>query len=417
MANNEGRTCPKCGMNLGQKHFCPICDKTETETEQERLRGGRVCPKCGMNLGQKHLCPVCDRTEPESEQGNHADTDSPVISASASDTPAPRRRRSSASASDTPAPRRTRQSASASDTPAPRRTRQSARSSSRSRSRTRGTILPELEDLPETTFLPELEDLPETTFLPGRNGNTSFGDITLSPLGEGTALDELDGADITKLLFAVMICIGIFPALKWYFGIGWTNTLILGGAAVFLPVLTGLSTLISGRHGLRGFLTGFGSLFLVLLPSLIICTILKCFFGSALWLVLVPIVSYILYAVGFGFSISTDKTEVFAGLLISLPLFIGVSLVVKWIFGVDWMSSVIAAAASLLILGICALTFSARNRDTAFGESLLMYTLFLGLPCLAVCIALKWIFGLAWWIALVAFVFLLFGMLIASAFD
>ena len=405
MADKTGRTCPKCGMNLGQKHLCPVCDRTEPESEQEQPREGRTCPKCGMNLGQKHLCPVCDRTEPESEQGNHADTDSPVISVSASDTPAPRRRRSSASASDTPAPRRRRSSASTSDTPAPRRTRQSARSSSRSRSRTRGTILPELEDLPETTFLP------------GRNGNTSFGDITLSPLGEGMALDELDGADITKLLFAVMICIGIFPALKWYFGIGWTNTLILGGAAVFLPVLTGLSTLISGRHGLRGFLTGFGSLFLVLLPSLIICAILKCFFGSALWLVLVPIVSYILYAVGFGFSISTDKTEVFAGLLISLPLFAGVSLVVKWIFGVDWMSSVIAAAASLLILGICALTFSARNHNTEFGESLFMYTLFLGLPCLAVCIALKWIFGLAWWIALVAFVFLLFGMLIASAFD
>ena len=27
MANNEGRTCPKCGMNLGQKHLCPVCDK------------------------------------------------------------------------------------------------------------------------------------------------------------------------------------------------------------------------------------------------------------------------------------------------------------------------------------------------------------------------------------------------------
>ena len=33
MANNEGRTCPKCGMNLGQKHLCPVCDKTEENTE------------------------------------------------------------------------------------------------------------------------------------------------------------------------------------------------------------------------------------------------------------------------------------------------------------------------------------------------------------------------------------------------
>ena len=33
MANNEGRTCPKCGMNLGQRHLCPVCDKTEEITE------------------------------------------------------------------------------------------------------------------------------------------------------------------------------------------------------------------------------------------------------------------------------------------------------------------------------------------------------------------------------------------------
>ena len=33
MANNEGRTCPKCGMNLGQKHLCPVCDQTEENTE------------------------------------------------------------------------------------------------------------------------------------------------------------------------------------------------------------------------------------------------------------------------------------------------------------------------------------------------------------------------------------------------
>ena len=25
--------------------------------------GGRVCPKCGMNMGQRHLCPICDKTE------------------------------------------------------------------------------------------------------------------------------------------------------------------------------------------------------------------------------------------------------------------------------------------------------------------------------------------------------------------
>lgn len=28
-------------------------------------KGGRVCPKCGMNLGQKHLCPICDNPEQE----------------------------------------------------------------------------------------------------------------------------------------------------------------------------------------------------------------------------------------------------------------------------------------------------------------------------------------------------------------
>lgn len=33
MANNEGRTCPKCGMNLGQKHLCPVCDQAEENTE------------------------------------------------------------------------------------------------------------------------------------------------------------------------------------------------------------------------------------------------------------------------------------------------------------------------------------------------------------------------------------------------
>jgi len=34
MANNDSiRTCPKCGMNLGQRHLCPICDKTEENTE------------------------------------------------------------------------------------------------------------------------------------------------------------------------------------------------------------------------------------------------------------------------------------------------------------------------------------------------------------------------------------------------
>ena len=61
MANsNGGRTCPKCGMNLGQKHLCPVCD---VPPESERPYGSRTCPKCGMNLGQKHLCPVCDKTE------------------------------------------------------------------------------------------------------------------------------------------------------------------------------------------------------------------------------------------------------------------------------------------------------------------------------------------------------------------
>jgi hypothetical protein len=34
MANNDSiRTCPKCGMNLGQRHLCPVCDKTEENTE------------------------------------------------------------------------------------------------------------------------------------------------------------------------------------------------------------------------------------------------------------------------------------------------------------------------------------------------------------------------------------------------
>ena len=29
--------------------------------------GGRICPKCGMNLGQRHLCPVCDQAEENTE--------------------------------------------------------------------------------------------------------------------------------------------------------------------------------------------------------------------------------------------------------------------------------------------------------------------------------------------------------------
>jgi uncharacterized Zn finger protein (UPF0148 family) len=79
MANdNGGRVCSKCGMNLGQKHLCPICDRPEPEeetgsfnassaqTRNEAVGAGRTCPKCGMNLGQKHLCPVCDAPEPES---------------------------------------------------------------------------------------------------------------------------------------------------------------------------------------------------------------------------------------------------------------------------------------------------------------------------------------------------------------
>ena len=33
MANNISRTCPKCGMNLGQKHLCPICDQPAENTE------------------------------------------------------------------------------------------------------------------------------------------------------------------------------------------------------------------------------------------------------------------------------------------------------------------------------------------------------------------------------------------------
>ena len=33
MANNSGRTCPKCGMNLGQRHLCPVCDQPEENTE------------------------------------------------------------------------------------------------------------------------------------------------------------------------------------------------------------------------------------------------------------------------------------------------------------------------------------------------------------------------------------------------
>jgi len=73
MANNDSiRTCPKCGMNLGQRHLCPVCDKTETEPEQPQ--GGRTCPKCGMNLGQKHLCPVCDKTESRSERSGSKGT-------------------------------------------------------------------------------------------------------------------------------------------------------------------------------------------------------------------------------------------------------------------------------------------------------------------------------------------------------
>ena len=33
MADNPGRKCPKCGMNLGQKNLCPICDKPAHNNE------------------------------------------------------------------------------------------------------------------------------------------------------------------------------------------------------------------------------------------------------------------------------------------------------------------------------------------------------------------------------------------------
>ena len=73
---NGGRTCPKCGMFLGQKHLCPICDTPEPDIcsdshpEQDQ-KCGRTCPKCGMFLGQKHLCPVCDTSG--TEQNNTFD--------------------------------------------------------------------------------------------------------------------------------------------------------------------------------------------------------------------------------------------------------------------------------------------------------------------------------------------------------
>jgi len=51
MANNEGRTCPKCGMNLGQKHLCPVCDKTEENTE--------ACPNPAADEARKPE-PLCD---------------------------------------------------------------------------------------------------------------------------------------------------------------------------------------------------------------------------------------------------------------------------------------------------------------------------------------------------------------------
>jgi hypothetical protein len=31
--NDSARTCPKCGMNLGQKHLCPVCDMIEENAE------------------------------------------------------------------------------------------------------------------------------------------------------------------------------------------------------------------------------------------------------------------------------------------------------------------------------------------------------------------------------------------------
>ena len=49
MANrNGGKTCPKCGMNLGQKHLCPVCDETEGITESSASNpaagGGNAAP-------------------------------------------------------------------------------------------------------------------------------------------------------------------------------------------------------------------------------------------------------------------------------------------------------------------------------------------------------------------------------------
>lgn len=245
---------------------------------------------------------------------------------------------------------------------------------------------------------------------------SAVGDTTPSPLGEGLAHDdELDGADIAKILFAVLICIGIFPVLKWFFGVDWTNTLILGAAALVPPVLLSWSAAaVRSERGSNDLKAGAcNSVLIALLPSLVICAVLKFFYGPELWLVFVPLGLYILFVIRLGIGHDIDADDILA-IIFSMLLLAGVCPVIKWIFGVGWICGSIIVVSAMLILCICALTWSARELNTDFGVHLVMFTLLLGGVCLLVCAVLKWIFGLAWWIALIAFVLLaFFGMLFA----
>ena len=347
MAKNEGRTCPKCGMNLGQRHLCPVCDKTETETEQERLRGGRVCPKCGMNLGQKHLCPVCDNPEPEQEKrsgnknvsisasapvsgsGKRADSANIVISVSASDT-APRRKKSSASSSEPAAPRRTRQAAPSSEPePAPRRTTRSASEPTAPR-RTRQSA-PSSEPEPEPRRITQAESSDEP------------------PRPEPGFLEKVRIKKKTAIFCFIgcpLIYVGLSFALNWIFDISRVRCFVI--AAVVFSILSIIA---------------------------LICSDADEFWST-------------LCALGAGLSV--------IALVPCAP---------KPVFGLTWWNTLIVDGIVFVLLLVCT-AFDDGGDD--FMEKFIPRLLLFPLPLLLVCGLVSWYFALAWWwIALIALILLL----------
>jgi ribosomal protein L32 len=389
MANKNGRTCPKCGMNLGQKHLCPICDSPDPEQETERFsdssgqvrsegkRAGRVCPKCGMNLGQKHLCPICDKTETEQEKrvenenvsisvsapaasgdGNRADRDNIAISVSASDhTAAPRRRKSSASSSEPAAPRRTRQSApssepeptprrttrTASEPAAPRRTRQSAPSSEPEPRRTTRTASEPAAPRRTRQSAPSSEPEPE----PRRITKAERSDEPARP--EPGFLEKVRIKKKTAVfcfIGSLLIYVGLSFALNWIFDISLVRCFVIAAAVFFILSIIAL-----------------------------ICSDADEFWN-------------ILCASGAGLSA--------IALVPCAP---------KPVFGLTWRNTLIVDGIVILLLLVCSALDDAGDD---FMEKFIPRLFFFPLPLLLVCGLVSWYFALAWWwIALIALILLL----------